>query len=104
MVDAYTDGSALNPKHPKIRRAGWGLCVPALGIEEFGPVVGRRQTAVRGEIRAMAAALERTTGAIRVWTDCKAVIRGFAKLSEPHHRKPHGDLWERIERAARDRA
>ena len=46
-LDVFTDGSALNPRHPAIRRAGWGVFIPETGTEISKPLKGAVQTSVR---------------------------------------------------------
>ena len=102
-LDVFTDGSAINPRHPAIRRAGWGVFIPETGVEISQPLRGAVQTSVRAEIRAAVEGLEVTHGPITIWTDCKAVLRGFHRLSDNPAKRHHGDLWERAQKAAAGR-
>ena len=100
-IEMWTDGASSNPTSPQLRRAGWGLWVPghpeACAAE---PLVGPCQTAQRAELRALVAALERSGGFVRVWTDSMFVVRGAKHLQAgrvpPMH---HQDLWQRASKA-----
>ena len=96
-VEIWTDGACSHPGHPTLRRAGWGLWVPgcpdACASE---PLRGSCQSAQRAELRAFVAALERTDGHVRIWTDSRFVTRGAAYLDRgvlPPLQ--HADLWRR---------
>ena len=102
-LDVFTDGSALNPRHPAIRRAGWGVFIPETGVEISKPLYGAVQTSVRAEIRAAVEGLEVTSGPITIWTDCRAVLRGFHRLADSPAKRHHGDLWARAQKAAAGR-
>ena len=101
LIDMWTDGASSDPGIRQLRRAGWGLWVPgcpqACAAE---PLLGSCQTAQRAELRAFVAALERSDGFARIWTDSMFVVRGASHLQAgqmPPLR--HQDLWRRALRA-----
>ena len=103
VVEAWTDGAAIEPGIPQLRRAGWGLWIPGpLGCAMAEAVKGPAQTAQRAEVRAFVAAVEYTGGAVKVWTDSRFVCSGVRYLDlglvPPF---AHRDLWERALRAWR---
>eukprot|EP00972_Heterocapsa_arctica_P108176 15931189-Heterocapsa_arctica.AAC.1 len=52
-VVAYTDGGAVFPADPRLRRSGWGIWVHAgHPLNSFGVVPGVEQTAGRAELYA----------------------------------------------------
>ena len=87
----------MHPTHPTLRRAGWGLWVPGCPAAcASEPLRGPCQSAQHAELRAFVAALERTDGHVRIWTDSRFVTRGAAYLDRgvlPAMR--HADLWRR---------
>ena len=100
-VEAWTDGAAPHADVQQIRRAGWGLWIPDLPEAcAAEPLHGPCQTAQRAEIRAFVAALERTGGRVKVWSDSRFVVHGAEYLAQgclpPFH---HGDLWRRAQAA-----
>ena len=84
-------------------RGGWGIWVPGCPVAcASAPLLGPCQTAQRAEVRALVAALERSDGFARVWTDSRLVARGAVYLNAgvfPPLRHP--DLWQRAARVWR---
>ncbi len=107
--DVYTDGSATNPRHPEVRRAGWA----AIQVDDQGELIkgvyghvpaeaSTEQTAGAGELYALRRAAELAAGDTVIHTDYQTIIDGV-KAGEAaccHHRKPSASAWRAYWRAA----
>ena len=96
-MEVFTDGAATHADVPQLRRAGWGVWVPECPrLSASEPLKGHCQTAQRAELRALVAALERTEGYARVWSDSRFVVTGAEDLARGVvPRRQHSDLWHR---------
>ena len=102
-VYVFTDGGCLHPAEPDQRVATWGFVIwTPQGFWEVarGPVPGRRQTVIRGELWAVFSALKllaklRVPG--RLWIDNQTVYRRLVGwLTNPQAPLPaqnDSDLW-----------
>ena len=103
VLRVYTDGSALHPKDPCLRRAGWGLAYQTGGSSHWishGGAVPGRQSVARAELYAALWARTHFPGALVV-TDCLYVQHGCVALStgkgvKSFFQGPDGDLWKRM--------
>ena len=87
-------------------KASYGVVDDAGRIIYAEPVLGNRQTAQRGEVNAIAAAVAQTDCTMHVVTDSQYVAKTIEELWDTPDRPwmKHGDLWgfiwERIKRIA----
>lgn len=105
-VDVFTDGSGVERNGEA--RAGYGVFCERLGIEKSGRVHGA-QTAQRGEVSALVAALMLVPGEknVRVFTDSTYVMSGLAKVgrfrADAAEGEEHADLWRAAALLTRER-
>ena len=113
ILDLFADGSALWPQEQRYRVASWAV----VEASPFGlqlqhdktqivaamPLGGIQQSAYRGELFAVLAALTyavRAGKGVRIWCDCLSVIRKFTLLTDGAKRLKvngaHFDLWSQI--------
>ena len=106
-VEMFVDGTAAHPTEPKLRYAAWAVTIARLGQldNEFilgGHVQGLSQSPFRAELTAMVAGLrwaKQRGVAVRVWTDCLAVLKGVARIKRGglvRRNRAHSDLWLQI--------
>ncbi len=108
----FTDGSALNPQCPEVRRAGWavvqmdarGRVVKAV----FGHVPASasiEQTAAAGEVYALRRAAELAVGDVAVHVDYQGIVDGCRNGHAwcTSHRRPNAHSWRGYWRAMDDR-
>ncbi len=106
--DVYTDGSALHPQLPDVRRAGWavvqlrpdGTVAKAL----YGHVpagISVDQTVASGEVYALRRAAELATGTVIAGVDYQGILDGCraGEAACDHHRRPNATSWRAIWRA-----
>eukprot|EP00972_Heterocapsa_arctica_P015311 2255734-Heterocapsa_arctica.AAC.1 len=93
----YIDGSAT--KIGASAFAGWGMWSPDnTNFKENGALKGKDQGSDRAEVRALLAALEKSTGRIEVITD-NMYVRDTTNeqlTGGTVHKGKHSDLWSRI--------
>jgi ribonuclease HI len=93
----YIDGSAT--KIGASAYAGWGMWSPDnANFKGNGPLKGKDQGSDRAEVRALLAALEKSTGRIEVITDNQYVrdTTNYLLSGGIVHKGKHSDLWHRI--------
>ena len=103
-LDLFTDGSCTNPTKADQRIATWSV-VGWQGTSFVptgrGPVPGWHQTAQRGEITAIVAALSFAIGVnkkVRIWSDNQQVVRFINRWLRGDHididQMKDSDLWQ----------
>ena len=99
----WTDGSAINPRDPARRRAGWAVYY---GNEDIGcqrgTLKGKNQTVFRAELKALVHAVETTRGRLIVYTDCQSVEK-VANQEVINLQGPNADLWARFVKETKGR-
>ena len=107
-VDLFVDGTAANPREPRLRYAAWAITLAETGSRNShvlmgGHVQGLCQTPFRAELTAVFYALrwakERGVS-VRIWTDCLGVLRGLKKVMNGRPvriNRAHSDLWLKIQ-------
>ena len=114
-IHLFTDGACACPAEPKVRFASWALTMACSRtsmlshlVVDAGHVEGLHQTAYRGELVAVLAALRFAAQhpyASCVWCDNQAVVRRARKVLSGcriRRNKPHSDLWLQIEQMVTD--
>ena len=97
----YTDGSAIDPSDPLLRRAAWAVTWPTpTGWKTVsGPCPGAQKVG-RAELRAALWAAEAAKGHVLIISDCKYVVDGVntMRVGVADHllNGPDSDLWERM--------
>ena len=97
----YTDGSAVDPTDPLLRRAAWAVTWPMGGVwQRVSAACPGRQTVGRAELRAAVYAAEATGGNALVVSDSRYVVDGAAELRVGGGQHlldgQDGDLWRRL--------
>ena len=71
LARCWTDGSCLQPAHPRLRRAGWAVVFGGVWEELScaAPLAGPVQTGFRAELRAIVEAVERAGGYVHCVMD-----------------------------------
>ncbi len=109
--DVFIDGSALHPKCPPARRAGWtALELRADGTVRaavYGPVpvdISPTQTASAGELHGFRRAAELACGTIRCYTDYQTAVEGNRRGPDAttHHKTASASSWRGFWRATDD--
>ena len=101
---AATDGSGgEHSSDPRLRRAGFGLCLFAADFAILGTIYGTvagPQTVNRAELVAVLVLLARTTGRLQCFVDSAFVLRPFATDTDPigGRVRHHLDVWGGIHR------
>jgi ribonuclease HI len=69
-----------------------------LSFKENGPLLGKNQSSDRAEVRALVAALEKSTAGVHIITDNQYVrnTAQYLKAGGTVHKGKHHDLWTRI--------
>ena len=115
-----TDGGALNPADPRVRRAGWAVWAPEAQNEFGGLLTGPRQTVYRAEAVRQALRRRRERCKMPLLIDNQAVasalatmIKAFSLGTFPVARdqaEARGkdqdiwcEIWDEVARAARER-
>lgn len=108
VLQLFVDGGCLNPTKPRLRVAGWAVCVAMLPTDDFMPVAsgvvpGLLQTPLRAEIIAAIEAIRfalLTHRPFFMWTDNKHVfnrVSHFLQGAIPPTRKTNNhDLWQTL--------
>ena len=67
-------------------------------FKENGPLLGKNRSSDRAEIRALVAALEKSTAGVHIITDNQYVrnTAQYLKAGGTVHKGKHHDLWTRI--------
>ena len=110
VIHLFTDGACACPTEPKFRFASWALTMANSKVAmlshvlvDAGHVEGLHQTAYRGELVAVLAAVRFATqhpNSVCIWCDNQAVVRRMQKVLQGRlvrRNKPHSDLWLQIE-------
>ena len=114
ILDLFTDGTAWCPSDPCARVAAWSVVLSSPCLDSHTPwqvfpiagqpLAGLIQTVFRAELRAVVAAVDfsiRAGRSCRVWTDCQAVVTGYAKFVTSRFpinpNMPHADLWRELQ-------
>jgi hypothetical protein len=98
---AYTDGGAVDPADPLVRRAAWAVVwmEGARWCRRSGPCPGR-QTVLRAELSAVAWAAGSAAAPLRLVSDCAAVVDGVAAVAAGRGDSlldgQDGDLWRLV--------
>ena len=107
-VDLFVDGTAANPREPRLRYAAWAVTLAETGSRNNhvlmgGHVQGLCLTPFRAELTAVFFALQwakERRVSVRIWTDCLGVLRGLKRVmsGQPVRiNRAHSDLWMRIQ-------
>ena len=109
VVHLFTDGACACPSTPQFRFASWAVTM-ACGhstlshvLVDSGHVFGLSQTAYRGELTAMHAAIHfaaQQSCEVCIWCDNLAVFRKVNKIlagKRTRRNRPHSDIWMQIE-------
>ena len=110
MIHLFTDGSCACPAEAKFRFASWALTLACSRtsmlsnvVVDGGHVPGLQQTAYRGKLLAMLAAVRfaaQHQAPVTVWCDNLAVVRRVRRVLRGLRVKknsPHADFWLQIE-------
>ena len=114
ILDLFTDGTAWCPADPYARVAAWSVVLSAPCLDSHSPwhvfpiagqpLAGLTQTVFRAELRAVVAAVDfsiRAGRSCRIWTDCQAVVNGYAKFVTRRFpinpNMQHADLWRELQ-------
>ena len=100
-----TDGSMIQQKPKKARRAGWSVVqVDGEGKvlqAAYGPLECLQPNTYLAELHALTRAFELAVPPILVWSDCKSVVDDYNRGPDrcTHSRKKGAALWRRLFRA-----
>ncbi|MCP4240575.1 MAG: hypothetical protein GY772_08435, partial [bacterium] len=89
---AFTDGSALHPTCPPLRRAGWGVYFPA-GTRACGPLPGPVQTINRAELWAMCNCAAARPPVPVIHSDSLVTVSGAHRIATGDIPEANADLW-----------
>ena len=105
-VDAFTDGTAIDPAIPVVRLAAWSVVLATANEHlplAMGGLPGQWQTVLRAEITAVISALEWSQEAnrsLRIWCDNETVVNKFRRFQKSFEEikptAPDHDLWGRM--------
>ena len=84
-IVAYTDGSSIDIEYSQYIRAGWGIFYgKGHPLNACGPVETRSQTSYRGELRAIAHAINTSSVPIEMVTDCLTIVHQLTSIISAH--------------------
>ncbi len=89
---AFTDGSALHPACPVLRRAGWGLFFPP-HVRACGPLPGPSQTINRAELWAICNFAAARPPADTAHSDSTVTVSGAKRVAAGDIPAVNADLW-----------
>ncbi|CAK0817199.1 unnamed protein product, partial [Prorocentrum cordatum] len=100
--DIYTDGSLLYGAYPALRRGGWSFVKldneHQMEYAMFGPLEGPQHdhSVYKIELTAVPRVLRRAVLPVRIFSDCQAVLDGFARGPEWAARADttHKEVWQ----------
>ncbi len=89
---AFTDGSALHPDCPVLRRAGWGLFFPP-DVRACGPLPGPSQTINRAELWALCNFAAARPAVPTAHSDSMVSVSGARRVAAGDVPAINADLW-----------